>query len=75
MRKRRLPLTEDPKAREILATSCSQHGITISLIEELIEIQRSNLGRERQTGISADFSAVIAEFIEQRGEEPTNASD
>nr|VFK24950.1 MAG: hypothetical protein BECKMB1821G_GA0114241_101056 [Candidatus Kentron sp. MB]VFK30088.1 MAG: hypothetical protein BECKMB1821I_GA0114274_101347 [Candidatus Kentron sp. MB]VFK75051.1 MAG: hypothetical protein BECKMB1821H_GA0114242_101447 [Candidatus Kentron sp. MB] len=73
MKNRKLPLTEDHKARGILTELCNKHGITLYLVEELIEIQRSNLGRERQTGISADFSAAIAEFIEKRGEETTNA--
>jgi hypothetical protein len=67
MAKRSLPLLSDPKAKDILKRLCKDHGITIALLSQLIEIQRENLGRARQVGITADFSAAIADFLDSAG--------
>ena len=62
-----LPLLTDAQARAILTDLCVQHGITVDLVEKLIEIQRDNLGKGRQRGISQEFSAAIAAFLEDQG--------
>ncbi len=67
MARRSLPLLADPRAKEILKKLCAEHGVTVTLLSQLIEIQRDNLGRARQMGITADFSAAIADFLESRG--------
>ena len=69
MNPRRLPLMKDRKARVIFDELCCDHEITMELVEELIEVQRENLGRERQMGITQDFHATIGEFIDRRKEE------
>lgn len=69
MRRRDLPLLGDKKAKKILDDLCQEHGVAVSLIERLIDIQRDNLGRGRQLGITQEFSAAISEFIEERKEE------
>jgi len=66
--RRSLPLLEDSKAKAILQKLCLEHGISLELLRNLIEIQRDNLGRSQQFGISQEFSAVISDFIEQREE-------
>lgn len=71
--RRDLPLLSDSNARKIIEELCAEHLITIDLIERLLEIQRDNLGRGRQIGISQEFSAAVSEFIEER-EERENAS-
>ena len=63
---RRLPLLEDENARQVLRTVCADHGVDLQLIEELIGIQRDNLGRGRQMGITQEFSAAISDFLDQR---------
>lgn len=64
MARRTLPLLADPKSKAILKQLCLEHGVTMALLGQLIDIQRENLGRARQVGITADFSAAIAEFLE-----------
>lgn len=64
MPRRTLPLLADPKSKEILKHLCSEHGINMALLMQLVDIQRENLGRGRQFGITSDFSAAIAEFLE-----------
>lgn len=54
----------DHSARTILEALCNEHGITVDLIEQLINIQRDNLGRGRQIGITQEFSAAISEYLE-----------
>ena len=70
MAKRTLPILADPKAKKILKELCLKHNVTIDLLVQMIDIQRNNLGRGRQIGITQDFSAVIAEFLEDT---PTRA--
>lgn len=68
MTRRSLPLLSDKKARNILHKLCKEHNISLDLLRNLIEIQRDNLGRGRQLGISQEFSAAISDFIEERAE-------
>jgi hypothetical protein len=65
--RRSLPLLADQRAKDILKKLCREHGVTMALLNQLIEIQRDNLGRAKQIGISADFSAAIADFLEASG--------
>lgn len=64
MRKRVLPLLEDAKARSILEALCKEHGVHLPLMKKLIEIQRDNLGRGKQIGITQEFSAALGDFID-----------
>jgi hypothetical protein len=63
---RDLPVFGDKGARQILQQLCSEHGISLRLLQTLIAIQRNNLGRGKQMGISQEFSAVLNEFIESQ---------
>ena len=67
MARRTLPILADPRAKDILKRLCKEHGINMTLLGQLIEIQRDNLGRARQVGIASDFSAAIADFLETTG--------
>jgi hypothetical protein len=60
-----LPLLNDRKARAILQNLCSDHGITIDLLETLLSIQRDHLGKGKQIGISQEFSAALSDFLEE----------
>lgn len=64
MGKRVLPILADPEAKKILKDLCKMHGVSMDLLVQMIDIQRDNLGRGRQIGISQDFSAAIADFLE-----------
>jgi hypothetical protein len=70
MAKRILPMFGDPKSKKILKGLCEKHNLSIEFLNQMIEIQRDNLGRQRQIGITQEFSAAIAEFIDtnERGE-------
>lgn len=64
MKPKDLPIFTDPKARSVLDHACKKHGVSIPLLRELLEIQRDNSGRGRQTGITEDFDTCLVEFIE-----------
>ena len=66
MAKRNLPILTDSSARKILKELCSRHNVSLELLTQMIEIQRDNLGRGKQIGISHEFSAAIAEFVENQ---------
>ncbi len=65
MKPKDLPLFRDESARKLLRGACNKHGINLDLLQDLLEIQRGYAGSGRQHGISQDFSARIAEFIEE----------
>lgn len=64
MARRSLPLLSDADSRQVLKDLCRRHRLTLPLITDLIDIQRNNLGRGKQIGISQEFNAVIAEFLD-----------
>ena len=64
MARRSLPILSAPESRQVLKDLCRKHSLSLPLVTELIEIQRNNLGRGKQIGISQEFNAVIAEFLD-----------
>ncbi len=64
---RNLPLLDDPEAKRILRDLCKEHDLSLDLLVKMLTIQRAHLGRGRQMGITQDFSAEIADFLESRG--------
>ncbi len=64
----KLPMLDDPQAKKILQELCKRHKLTMQLLVSMLQIQRENLGRGRQHGITGDFSAEIQDFLETRGE-------
>lgn len=67
MARRSLPILRDPDSKQVLKDLCKRHRLSLALLTELIEIQRNNLGRGKQIGISQEFNAVIAEFLDNGG--------
>jgi hypothetical protein len=43
MKAKKLPIFQQPEAKEILASACKRHGTTMKLMERLIDLQRSFL--------------------------------
>ena len=66
MAKRTLPILSDPDAKKILKRLCKDHSLSMELLSQMIEIQRDNLGRGKQIGITQDFSAALADFLESQ---------
>jgi hypothetical protein len=66
MAKRTLPILSDPDAKKILRGLCKDHNLSMDLLSQMIEIQRDNLGKGRQIGITQDFSAALADFLESQ---------
>ena len=60
-----LRLFTDEDSKAIIRRLCAQHGLSMDLFAQMINIQREYIGQGRQIGISQDFSAAIAEFLEQ----------
>ncbi len=65
MAKRTLPVLADPQAKKVLKGLCLKHNVSLELFIQMLDIQRENLGRGRQIGITQDFSAAIADFIDE----------
>jgi len=56
----------DPDAKKILKDLCKTHHLSVELLTAMLNIQRDNLGRGRQMGITQEFSAEIAEFLDSQ---------
>ena len=66
MSKRTLPMLADPEAKKILKDLCKTHQLSMELLTAMLNIQRDNLGRGRQMGITQEFSAELAEFLDSQ---------
>ena len=66
MAKRTLPMLADPESKKILKELCKAHNLSLELLTAMLNIQRDNLGRGRQTGITQEFSAEIADFLDSQ---------
>lgn len=69
MRTKRLPIFCQSDARRIVDESCKEHGIQISLLEDLVELERENIGRARRDGINDELDAILGEHLTEAEEQ------
>ena len=67
MKPKDLPLFRNREAKRVLEQACDENGVNLVLLQNLLEIQRKYSGSGRAVGITADFEAAIAEFLEDGG--------
>jgi hypothetical protein len=65
MKSKELPIFREPDAKASLTVACRSKKVTLTLLRELVDIQREYLGSGRQMGITQEFDAVLAEFLER----------
>jgi hypothetical protein len=65
MKPKDLPLFRDKQAREVLEDACKRHGISLSLLQRLLEIQRQFAGSGRQMGITSEFDSAFIDSLEE----------
>lgn len=46
-----LPLWSDPEAKKVLANLCAKHAVPVSVLEDLVAIQRERQSQERADGV------------------------
>jgi hypothetical protein len=68
MKAKKLPLFQQPDARRVLNEACIRHGITLKLLQDLIDVQRDYMGSGRREGITTDLDTALGEHIELNGE-------
>lgn len=66
MKPKDLPLFRDKQARAVLDDACKRHGVSLALLQRLLEIQRQFAGSGRQTGITSEFDSAIIDFLEEQ---------
>ena len=64
MKPQDLPLFRDKKSRAVLEEACRKHGVTLTLLQDLLEIERKYSGMGVSIGISDDFDTCIGDFLE-----------
>lgn len=72
MADRVLPLFADEDSKAIIKNLCARHGLSMDLFIQMLNIQKEYLGQGRQIGISQDFSAAIADFLDQEDSQKAN---
>lgn len=70
MRRKELPIFRGD-AKKLVEQSCARHGVTIALLQDLMNVQRDYLGSGRQMGISEEFESQISSYIDESGGEPS----
>lgn len=68
MKPRDLPLFKDKSARHVLDEACKRHNLKLSLLQQLLEIQREYAGSGRQAGITSEFDSCFGDFVESMSE-------
>lgn len=68
MKPKDLPLFRNKDAKKALEETCSKHGVSIDLLQQLLEVQRKYAGSGRALGISAEYESCIADFLDLTNE-------
>lgn len=67
MKKREIPLFRNREARRVIEEACQRQNVSLQLLLDLLEVQRSYAGSARQAGITAEFDGRFDAVID--GEE------
>ena len=68
MRAKKLPIFSQPNARQIVEEVAKQHGTTIRLLENLVDMQREYTGMARKDGINNDLEGLLDDYLEYEKE-------
>lgn len=69
MKPRDLPVFRDEAAKKLLRDTCAKHRITITLLRDLLSVQRDFAGSGRHHGINEEFSTRLSAFLDEQDEE------
>lgn len=64
-----IPLFDQGDAREALKRRCRQAGIPIKLLEDLVEAEIAQIGKERKRGLKDRFDELLDPHAGTDGEE------
>lgn len=64
MKAKKLPLFQEPEAKQLLSEACKRRGTTIKLLEQLIDLQRNYIGSGRREGINSDLDNILGDHLE-----------
>jgi hypothetical protein len=64
MKAKKLPLFQQPEAKQVLSEACKRRGTTLKLLEQLIDLQRNYIGSGRREGINSDVDNILGDHLE-----------
>lgn len=64
MKAKKLPLFQQPEAKQVLAAACKRRGTPLRLLEQLIDLQRNYIGSGRREGINSDIENILGDHLE-----------
>ncbi|MBP8808962.1 MAG: hypothetical protein KBG48_03320 [Kofleriaceae bacterium] len=68
-------LTEQGQGRELLKQYCREAGVSVKVVERLIEIEQAHVGQGRRHGIFQKFDEVFDELVDEPTSGKANVSD
>ena len=64
MKQREIPLFRNRDARKVLEEACRRQNVSMQLLRDLLEVQRSYAGSARQAGITSEFDQQFDAFLD-----------
>ena len=68
MKAKKLPIFSQTNARQAVAEVAKRHGVTVRLIENLVDMQREYTGFARKDGINSDLDGILDGHLEYEQE-------
>lgn len=59
MKKRGIPLLDDPEGRALVRQKFKQAGLSIEILEQLVEVELEHMGKGRRHGINDDIRDIL----------------
>jgi hypothetical protein len=64
MRAKKLPLFQQPEAKQVLLAACRRRNTSPKLLEKLIDLQRQFIGSGRRDGINSDVDFILGDELD-----------
>lgn len=65
MRKRGIPLLDDQEGRALVRTRLKQAGLSMEILEQLVDVELDHMGKGRRHGINEDIGDILGQAADQ----------
>lgn len=64
MRKRGIPLLDDKDGRALVRQKFKEAGLSMDLLDQLVDVELDHMGQGRRHGITDDIAAILDQAVE-----------
>jgi hypothetical protein len=65
MKAKKLPIFQQADAKQVLSEACKRRSLTLKLLEQLIDLQRTYIGSGRREGVNGDVDSILGDHLDQ----------